>query len=162
MSFRQFVRSRRSRIVLAVLAVALPAVADAPENQYGQFDGSAQEVTDQFTGLHWDRRRVQQFTHADADPYCNQTVFMGSGRVPTVKELLTLVDEEPHEEYDGARKPPQFFVSIDPNAFPKPATGAAYWTSTPGPDGRVWTVEFTSGRTALADPVLPLNVRCVY
>lgn len=155
--------TRRWRVVLGILAIALPATADAPTNppQYAKFAFDSPEITDRFTGLQWDRRRVEQLSRSSAELYCNSTVFPGSGRLPTVKELLTLVDESPHEDFDGKRKPPTFLVSIDQGAFPGAPTDKAYWTSTPATGGDFWTVEFTAGRTKAAPPAAVLNVRCV-
>jgi hypothetical protein len=157
------VASRRWRLALGIVAIALPATADAPRNppQYAQFDQDSLEITDQFTGLHWDRRRVQKLNRSDGELYCNSTIFPGAGRLPTVKELLTLVDEQPHEEYDTSFKPPIVLKSIDQGAFPNTPTDQPYWTSTPAPGGKFWTVEFTSGRTEPRDLTSKLNARCV-
>jgi hypothetical protein len=160
---KNILASRRWRIALGILAIALPATADAPKNppQYDQFDQDTLAITDKFTTLQWDRRRVQQLNQANGQTYCNATVFPGQGRLPTVKELLTLVDEDPHEEYDTTFKPPIVLKSIDQGAFPNTPTREAYWTSTPATDGSFWTVEFTAGRTKTLPPTTVLNVRCV-
>lgn len=155
--------SRPCRIALGILAIAVPALADAPKNppQYDQFDRDALEIKDRFTGLVWDRRRVQGgLSESGGQLYCNQTVFPGAGRLPSVKELLTLVDEEPHQDYDGTKI---IQKSIDQLAFPDTSTPTTlpYWTSTPAPGGKFWTVEFSSGRTEPKDLATKLNVRCV-
>ena len=155
--------SRPWRIALGILAIALPATADAPKNppQYDQFAGDALEIRDRFTGLVWDRRRVQGgLNESGGQLYCSLTVFPGSGRLPSVKELLTLVDEDPHKFYEaGAIRQ----KSIDQNAFPDSSTPTdlPYWTSTPAPGGKFWTVEFASGKTEPKELALKLNVRCV-
>jgi Protein of unknown function (DUF1566) len=151
------------RIALGIVAIALPATADAPRNppQYAQFDQDSLEIVDQFTNLVWDRRRVQKNTHDGGQSYCSDTVFPGSGRLPTVKELLTIVDEEPHEEYDTTFTSPIVLKSIDQQAFPNTATREPYWTSTPAPGGKFWTVEFTTGTTEARAATESLNTRCV-
>jgi hypothetical protein len=157
--------SRPWRIALGILAIALPATADAPTNppQYAQFDQQASEITDRFTLLVWDRRNIVKFnTPVLGQSYCASTVFpSNNGRVPTVKELLTLVDESPHAEYDTSFKPPSVQRSIDALAFKDTPTDKPYWTSTAAPGGKFWTVEFTSGKTEARSPTEALNVRCV-
>ncbi|CAN5818967.1 hypothetical protein BH11MYX4_BH11MYX4_68100 [soil metagenome] len=158
--------SRPLRIGLAILAVALPATADAPETQYRQFDQDAAEIEDLKTTLVWDRKRG--INHADpgaAQIYCDTTVFpANNGRVPTVKELLTLVDEDPHKEYSSAFKPPYVQKNIDQLAFAdnNSPVDKPYWTSTPGPNpGDWWTVDFKTGKTAIRTTSEGLYVRCV-
>ena len=150
-------------LVLAIIVVALPATADAPKNppQFAQFDRDSTEITDNFTKLVWDRRRVQKVPQSSTGLYCGTTVFSG-GRVPTVKELLTLVDEDPHQEYDTTQNPPRVvFKSIDQLAFPDVPTDLPYWTSTPAGGGKFWTVDFTTGKTAALDGSSMANVRCI-
>lgn len=162
MNVRRRLSFRPLRVGLAVVAIAIPAVADAPRDQYEPFFRETASVTDFYTRLVWDRRGVRrEIDRSGGHLYCNQTVFPGAGRLPTVKELLTLVDEDPHEEYDTSFNPPLVLVSIDQLAFPNTPTDQPYWTSTPGPSGKYWTVDFTTGRTELRDPASKLNVRCV-
>ncbi|MDB4942497.1 MAG: hypothetical protein JWP97_2031 [Labilithrix sp.] len=155
---------RNSGVVVAVLAIALPVAAEmpgAPPLQYAQFDSNSTEIRDTFTGLNWDRQRVTKMTTADAEDYCTLSVFPGAGRVPTVKELLTLVDELPHRAYEDLKYVDK---AIDPRAFPDryTPTDAPYLTRTTDGAGNVWTVEFTSGTTKLVPMTTPLNVRCVH
>lgn len=157
----RLLRSRRVRIALGILAIALPATADAPRNppQYGQFDKDTVVITDRFTTLVWERRIGAASDHLTAKGYCLSTVFSpASGRIPTVKELLTLVDEDPHTEYDSNKVVQK---SIDQLAFPDIRTDKAYWTSTPAGVGKFWTVDFTTGKTLIQDEGQSLNVRCV-
>ena len=53
-------RKLLSRAVLVAILLALPAAADAPRNppQYAQFDSDSDHITDNFTGLDWDRRAI--------------------------------------------------------------------------------------------------------
>lgn len=145
-----------------VSAIARPAGARAPKLQYDQFDGSSSEIKDTKTGLTWDRFKVKKLTLDGADLYCGSTVFPSAGgRLPTVKELLTLVDEEPHAAYENLKYVDK---AIDPSAFPEPQmpTDAPYMTSTTDGKGNVWTVEFTAGTTKLLPATTTLNVRCVH
>ena len=158
-------RPRPWRIVLGFLAVTLPAMADAPPLQYLGFDHDAVEITDRQTTLVWARSSVLKFTTpGDGRSFCDLTVFPKmNGRVPTVKELLTLVDEEPHVEYDSRYGPPFVQKSIDPLAFAdsRTPTDKPYWTSTAAPGGKFWTVDFTTGKTEARTAPESLYVRCV-
>src|SRR5262249_7895537 len=72
---------------------------------------------DNLTKLRWQRFPLLQLsTQSEARLYC-ASVLGGGYRVPTYRELLTLVDEEPHGEWnpDAGASTPRF---IDPNAFP--------------------------------------------
>jgi hypothetical protein len=147
-----------------VFVVALPATADAPQNppQYAQFDRDSAEITDNFTQLVWDRRRIQKLAQGATNLYCSSTVFPGAGRAPTVKELLTLVDEEPHQEYDTSQPPARLVLkAIDPSAFPDTPVDAPYWTSTPAGPGKFWAVDFSTGKTVALDAGGAANIRCV-
>jgi len=151
---------------LAVLSVALPATALAPPTQYLGFDTQSTEIQDTKTTLVWDRKRVvKQADPNAAQTYCATTVFpANNGRVPTIKELLTLVDEEPHAEYDTFFKPPFVQKNLDANAFSEGNSPIEkpYWSSTPGPNaGEFWTIDFQTGKTAIRTTAEALYVRCV-
>ena len=151
-------------LTLAGIASVLPATADAPRDpsQYEQFDRTSTEIADAFTKLVWDRFRVlKDRAQADGDFYCSATVFPGAGRLPTVKELLTLVDEEPHLEHDSNFVPPDVYKAIDQNAFPDTPTKEPYWTSTPAEGGKFYIVDFTTGKTAVRAPTELAYTRCV-
>ena len=67
-----------------------------PEERYlFAGEGGDATVTDMGTGLTWQRRLDPQLrNHADALSYCNELAAAGGGwRLPSVKELLTIVDE---------------------------------------------------------------------
>jgi Protein of unknown function (DUF1566) len=154
------------RAVLAVIAIALPATADAPPTQYDRYAAADIEIKDVKTSLVWDRKRVtKQVNPTIAQTYCDATVFpANNGRVPTVKELLTLVDEDPHAEYDSTFKPPNVQKYIDRQAFSESNSpiDKPYWTSTPGFNaGEWWTVDFATGKTAIRTASEALYVRCV-
>jgi hypothetical protein len=157
------------RIVVPVCTVATVAVlarADAPPDQYVNFDQADTVITDAQTGLHWQRTVTQtsaSFALAVAD--CSGLslgTFSSGWRLPSYKELLTLVDESPHDEYSNGL----VIVAIDGNAFPGTpvAPNPYYWTSSVSPSGNVFVVEFNHGTSAL--DVLAqspqANVRCVH
>jgi hypothetical protein len=153
-----------ARLTLASVVLALPATADAPRDpaQYEQFDRYSTEIEDHFTKLVWDRFGVlKDKKQSEGDFYCSATVFPGAGRLPTVKELLTLVDEEPHEEHDSSVNPPKVFKTIDQGAFPDTPTQKPYWTSTLAANGQVFTVNFATGKTELRSKDDLAYTRCV-
>jgi len=154
------------RAGLAALAIAATATATAPKTQYERFTTDSVEIMDRETTLVWDRKRVTKLaTLGAAQAYCDGTVFpANNGRVPTIKELLTLVDEDPHTEYDTTFKPPYVQKYIDQNAFAdtKSPVDKPYWSSTPGFNpGDYWTIDFRTGKTAIRTSGELLYVRCV-
>ncbi len=148
--------------VLATALVAFPASADAPPDQYERFDGDSQSIKDNFTRLEWGRRSVYanvSFGAAQAD--CEFAFSFGPvGRLPTLKELLTIFDEEPHTEYEfGAL----VVKHIDAVAFADTPATLPYWSSTPVTSETVWALSFANGRM---EPVATGaggrgNARCV-
>jgi len=140
---------------LAVLLVALPVSADAPADQYDQFDRDSIAITDHYTRLEWLRDARKSILWGDAEIYCGGQ--LGASRVPTVKELLTLVDEDPHQEYEHGAL---VLKTVDRQAFPGTPTEAPYWTST-SVGGQILVVDFTTGAVALRDKGLAANLRCV-
>ncbi len=141
------------RVALVAFAVALPVSADAPisgpDRQYENFDGQNKVISDRFTKLAWDRPSdpyPATMSFGDANAYCRA---QGSMRLPSLKELLTLIDEEPHKEYDTVKKAnvPRY---IDRAAFPK-TPAEEFWTSSMQSPTKAWTVDFGSGTTAGAN-----------
>jgi len=111
-------------------------------------------VVDGRTGLLWEREtHTDMITWLDALDACESFVFLGydDWRLPSIKELSTLVDEQ--------REGP----AIDPDAFPN-AIAVEYWSSSPSrvAVGEAWTVHFDTGRNA-RKPTATTNlpVRCV-
>jgi hypothetical protein len=148
------------RVVFVGFAFALPVSADAPIGQYENFDSYNRYITDHYTKLVWERP-VLPYPAAvklsEAQAHCAQ---LGAYRLPSLKELLTLVDEEPHPEYEESegRNVPRY---IDRSAFPK-TPAEPFWTSSMKDASYAWTVNFETGET---DPVFVANttarVRCV-
>jgi hypothetical protein len=109
-------------------------------------------VEDIATGLVWQRGSsptTLSFTEATA--YCAALELDGKMfRLPTIKELHTLVDES------------RVMPSIDPTAFPK-TEPAVYWSSTQLTTfpGSVWSVSFSHGFDGWYDTSARQRVRCV-
>jgi Protein of unknown function (DUF1566) len=124
-------------IGMALVGSVRSAIADAPP---GRYTTAAGEVTDTQTGLIWQQgmSATTGVNWAGAATYCS-TLNLNSHawRVPSLRELQTLVDE-------GKTQAP----AIDLTAFP--GTPSMYfWTSNAftGNTGNAWVVDFTSGFT---------------
>lgn len=64
--------------------------------------------------------------------------------MPSIKELLTILDEEPHTEYEFSKVVSKM---IDALAFPDTPVDLPYWSSTlvPGTADKYWTLSFKTG-----------------
>lgn len=166
-------RKALPRLVLGAILLALPAAADAPRNppQYAQFLADTSTITDNFTKLQWERRPAV----TDPDAMLGQakircaalslTIFKsppgGPGRLPTLKELLTILDEAPHNEYEFGAVVPKM---IDQLAFAGTPVDMPYWSSTPASASgdMVWTLNFRTGEMkAVSTTSGTAHVRCV-
>lgn len=127
------------RAILFVLAIGLPTWADADSDQYEPFNRQNARITDHYTRLVWERRV------GVSSKYAAVTCPTGT-RLPTLKELLTLVDETPHTEYTSSGTLET--KMIDRDAFPDTPVDVPYWTSSPEKSGAYFTVDFASGMTA--------------
>lgn len=163
-------RLRAPILLAAATLLASVARADAPggaNGQYGYFDQSDTTITDNYTGLTWQRYPAPTtFTFDEAAVYCQGLSlggFASGWRAPSYKELLTLVDERPHLDYSSGA-PQQ--KAIDRDAFPGVAcpVDAPYWTSSPYAGGtpKAYAVEFSDGTASSEDVKFPLHVRCVH
>lgn len=158
-----------------VVLLASVARADAPSNQYELFNENNVFIQDHFTGLMWERYPQGWpagilLTFTDAVAHCNQLSLDGytGWRLPSYKELMTLVDEAPHVEYEDGILVTKW---IDGNAFPQAAVGTPYWTSSvfPASGGasgfdNIYALSFFTGVPAEQDTTLPsstLLARCV-
>lgn len=145
------IRLRALAPVLTLATCTLTTAAHAcPSTASGRFaiHTSGDEVTDTHTGLTWRRCSEGQnwntstqscdgtpsnMTHEQAMAHAQAQE--GGWRVPSVKELQTLVDR-------ACRNP-----AIDSNLFPSTAA-TWYWTSTPRAGvlpGYVWGISFGNG-----------------
>jgi hypothetical protein len=109
-------------------------------------------VDDPATGLHWQQAGLQTNYAWDAAlAYCTNLELQGMGwRLPTIKELHTLVDE--------TRENP----SADTLAFPGIAA-SFYWTSSQPKNfvNLAWTVGFDHGLDVFRGTTSTAYVRCV-
>jgi hypothetical protein len=143
---------------LAVVAMALAAPVGATTAPSGRYTYPvAGTVYDTKTKLTWQQTApLATYTWADAKTYCAGVgaTLGGTGwRLPTVKELQTIVDETWHQ---GS--------SMDPTAFPGAPSGI-FWSSSivVGPPSPInaWYVSFGSGITFFAPFNSSGDVRCV-
>lgn len=113
---------------------------------------TAGTVHDPSTKLTWQQAEsTKRRIWSDAGAYCAALDVDGRGwRLPTVKELQTLVDE--------TRQQP----AIDAAAFPN-TSADEYWTSSPVPGfpDMAWTVSFAYGFDGFYDIKMFHHVRCV-
>ena|GEM_PF-751968 len=166
-------RLRGPLLLAAATLLASVARADAPgpqgnmNGQYGYFDQSDTTITDNYTGLTWERYpSPSTFTFDQAAAYC-QGLSLGASpsgwRVPSYKELLTLVDERPHLDYSSGA-PEQ--KAIDRDAFPGVAcpVDLPYWTSSsfPAVTRKGYAVDFSDGTASSEDVASTVHVRCVH
>lgn len=157
----------RSFGLVPVLAVSLflttAATAD-PGSQsselYDAFIESDITVKDKATGLVWQRVDPPKVDFAGALAACASAP--GGMRLPTLKELLTLVDEIPDLKYDEASQTNRA-LAIDLTAFGRTPDGA-FWSSsvTPNPNQpEVWAVFFGEGVPDRVRKDEQAYVRCV-
>ncbi|MGD0528168.1 MAG: DUF1566 domain-containing protein [Polyangiaceae bacterium] len=152
-----------------VVALATLARADAPSDQYNLFNLNSDMIQDLRTGLYWQRYPLATTVSlADAETACQALSldqFASGWRVPSYKELLTLVDEAPHYEYPSGAPVLKW---IDGNAFPgdlaAPVLAASYWTSSAYPlqPGYAYTVNFNDGTSHSQAVPSTQYVRCVH
>jgi hypothetical protein len=142
----------RARRILSLAAAALAlsvASADA-KAPAGRYVVSAQTVLDTKTNLTWERSFTDLLTFEGASDRCAKlgATLGGSWRLPTVKELFTIVDYTT----------PQPGILIDTDAF-GPGGDGVYWTTKPNGTEPIQCVNFFSGRNG-CEPDLNLS-RCV-
>jgi hypothetical protein len=169
------------RIVVAAgaaVGVASVARADAPGwgsavgPQYDKFDSNSHVILDLHTNLTWERTAPPgEYDFQAAWMYCAALTTLGkwtSGwRLPSYKELLTIVDESPHVEYDMATNT-TVYKAIDFNAFgfdntpvTAPYWSSSLWTGT-AHAGEAFVVWFDTGRTDFLSTGVATFVRCVH
>jgi hypothetical protein len=140
-------------VVALVCAVAVPPVqAAAPPGRYTTGTGTVQDTK---TKLIWQQPAAPStMTWAAAKTYCAGigATLGGSGwRLPTIKELQTLVDASASSG-----------VAIDATYFPKTPT-IGFWSSTPASatPSYAWLLLFFNGGEGQADKAQTFQVRCV-
>ena len=140
-----------TRVASVALALSLVARADAPS---GRYSIAAGVVTDTATGLAWQQGiSPSTMTWADAKTYCSSLSLNGATwRLPTIKELVTIVDET------KTSSPP-----IDTTAFPN-TPSEDFWSSSPFAHvpSDAWAVSFANGYvTGSLVAGSTLRARCV-
>jgi hypothetical protein len=137
-------------ICIIVLLRATLGHAATPPCRYTVANGT---VRDLMTKLVWQQAAAPgSYTWAEAATYCASLTVEGTGgwRLPTIKELLTIVD-------DSKSNP-----AVDTTYFP--GTSGDFWSSTAmaGTSSSAWNLSSDWG---YPDPSLPptskANVRCV-
>jgi hypothetical protein len=156
---------RVSTLAGGAVVLASVARADAPLDQYGLFNLNSDVIQDVHTGLQWQRyASTTPVTYDGSFAVCSSlsldTLTTG-WRVPSYKELMTLVDEEPHTEYENGALVEK---AIDPNAFPGMAVDNSYWTSSlfPAQSGYAYVINFRTGIPQGDDASFSHYVRCVH
>jgi len=151
--------SIRSLVALSAMVVAVgePAHAKTPAGRYVvSTDGKS--VLDTKTKLTWQQAAPNAgYTWAAAKSYCadpaTATLLGGAGwRLPTIKELMTVLDY-------SLNSTPMF----DSSVFTANPQRIQYWSSTPN-DGSTafgWYVDVWLGGTGKADPASSYGIRCV-
>jgi hypothetical protein len=148
--------TKQGLALLASVVLSGAARADAPP---GRFTASGGAVVDGVTHLTW-RQMVAtsggddgagRATWANAKSTC---AGLGGGyRLPTAKELLTIVD--------FSRSNPAIDTSV--SAFPD-TPAEAFWTATPlagSPPTSAWFIDFSDGYAGNIDMTQVNRVRCV-
>lgn len=142
-------------LLLTLVAAALFApssLAKAPYDQYERFETSSDTIVDAFTHLTWTRAVAKpEVPYGEAEAAC-----VAPYRLPTVKELQTLVDEQPANL--SVRR------YIDSDAFPPETTpiSSPYWSATKtGNGGERYVVNFATGGAEVRAPDKPSFYRCV-
>lgn len=160
MSTRLWCTSRRGRPIPQVGAIALLVssfvLGDAPVDQYAPFDKDSLTIRDNYTRLTWDRDVSAELTDVAATGYCKSGT-----RLPSVKELLSIVDEVRHKEQVNGK---EVVLAVDGPAFGgAKATTGWFFSSTrvrPVVNLRL-LVEIGTGEVRVAKDGEKARVRCV-
>jgi hypothetical protein len=113
---------------------------------------SGDSVHDSHSGLTWERAvEHDNYSWQDANAFCSHLTTHGGGwRLPSIRELLTVVDVT------------RFDPAIDTSVFPN-TPSELFWSSSPSrsPAGTAWGVNFTRGSSGAASVGTKAHVRCV-
>lgn len=151
MNKRSIARSACIILLLPLLFFAPLGKADAPP---GHFTVSTEIVVDNFTRLTWQRASSAVMTSSEAAALCAALTLAGSTewRLPSIKELQTIVDE--------TRTSP----AIDTTAFPD-TPAEEFWSSSNRVNSGtvIATVDFNVGNTSGANFTMGMaRTRCVH
>ncbi len=158
---RLFFRALRLLAIPLVLVATLrgsPVLADAPADQYSPYVRADLDIVDTKTFLKWRRSVVLDLTFVAATSTatsCPDPAY----RLPTMKELLTLVDEQPHAEYEDGGLVSR---TIDKSAFPL-TPAVEFWSSSvyAADPSQAWVIDFRTGAASPRKKSEPHAVRCV-
>ena len=129
----------------ALLLLPTLVRADAPVGQYQGYLSSDTIIKDLRTGLTWDRTTPEPIALGAL-----RCAPLSASSIPTVKELATLLDNEPRKTVDPTTL--GFVdVHVDQNAFPN-TKPRPYWTASVTPDGGVFVVDFGTGEIRVIKP----------
>jgi hypothetical protein len=150
------------KLVIACAAYALclahSARGDAPHDQYAPFDVTSTEIFDVKTQLHWHRVPISGVLFADAAARCAALDPAAPYRLPTLKEFLTLIDEDPHEEYLGEGIALRYIDRAAFGFFPD----VVFWTKTMDLGSTTpLAVSIDDGLVTPTRPDFAVAVRCV-
>jgi hypothetical protein len=127
-------------------------------DQYEWFSPTSDSIEDKKTGMVWQRGASAMMDFDDAKLHCADPDAGPGWRLPTVKELLTLVDEQPRPVYANGKLT---YPMIDSNAFPDTPM-AVFWSATPVPNTtNMWLVDFGTGEMTKLSTTNSARVRCV-
>ena len=157
---------RREVIPLVLVGLAMATATDvranAPADQYDLFMANDDTIVDVKTRLRWMRfvDRELKLNQALAIQHCAELTDSGkSWRLPSYKELLTLVDDFPHAEYENGGVVSK---AIDGAAFPGTPPGQFWSSTTPAqPSTEGYYVDFGTGAAGRIGVDQGLLVRCV-
>jgi Protein of unknown function (DUF1566) len=158
-------RARALLPTVVMLTLTIAARGDAPPDQYKTFLPTTPTISDNYTQLVWTRSTVagpiNTLVPANAESACSGVGLGGKWRLPTVRELLTIVDEQPHLEHDSVSHA-DITLYIDGNAFPG-MHAARYVAASPDPLNALWFVDFGNGNAGVIKPdnQTPYFVLCV-
>ncbi len=143
---------RTALLVAGIVSLSLNQLAAQATASHFVVAPSSTTVSDTATQLTWQRSAPSQtYDWKSATKYCAQLELDGKGwRLPTIKELHTLVDES------------RVMPAIDVSAFPA-AVSDYYWSSSqvPGFLTETWTVGFAYGFDGFFGVDTGQHVRCV-
>ena len=150
----QLTKVTRSTLPIAALGLLFASIghASAPAGRYSITGGAIATVADNQTGLIWQQLiDGKGYNYVGAKSYCAQ-LLGGAWRLPSPKELQTLIDE-------SVTSP-----AIDQTAFPNTPSipGSWFWTLQPVEGASLgWAVRFQEGLTTTAGTDSLFFVRCV-
>ena len=153
----------RTLPVAIALTLTLAARGDAPVGQYLTFSPTSLNITDAHTNLVWLRTPVATNVQTPSSPSAYAIALMlctnaGVGwRLPSVRELLSIVDEQPHSEHVAGQ---DVEIFIDANAFPG-TPNMRFLAASPDPSNRIWWVDFGTGVSGESKDAATYAVRCV-